>query len=134
MNMHAGVPAAGLDKSYGAFIGGEFLSVGSGSFPAINPATGAHLADIARCGAAEIDLAVKAAQAAFKSWSKTTYEQRSQLLFKLAESLEADLPRLAMIDATRHRPNPVRDHARSPLRHRAISLLCCRDHKLRGFR
>ena len=99
MNMHAGVPGTGLDKSYGAFIGGEFLSVGSSSFPAINPANGAHLADIARCGTAEIDLAVKAAQAAFKSWSKTTYEQRSQLLFKLAESLEADLPRLAMIDA-----------------------------------
>jgi hypothetical protein len=75
MNVHAGIPAADIEKSYGAFIGGEFLGVGSSSFPAVNPATGEHLSDIARCGAAEIDLAVKAAQTAFKSWSKTTYEQ-----------------------------------------------------------
>ncbi len=43
---------------------------------------------------------MKAAQTAFKSWSKTTYEQRSQLLYKLADAVEADLPRLAMIDAS----------------------------------
>jgi hypothetical protein len=33
MNVHAGIPAADIEKSYGAFIGGEFLGVGSSSFP-----------------------------------------------------------------------------------------------------
>ncbi|MDB5526987.1 MAG: aldehyde dehydrogenase [Devosia sp.] len=100
MNIQApGHPNPGLDRSYGPFIGGEFLDAGERTFPAVNPATGRHLADIARCGPREIDLAVKAARGAFKSWSTTGYEHRSTLLLKLADALEADLPRLAMIDA-----------------------------------
>jgi aldehyde dehydrogenase (NAD+) len=88
-----------IEKTYGAFIGGEFLPVSGQTFPAINPANGEHLADIARCGKEMIDKAVKAARSAFASWSKTGYEARSQLLFQLAASLEADAERLAQIDS-----------------------------------
>jgi aldehyde dehydrogenase (NAD+) len=99
MTIHPNIPSLSLERTYGAFIGGEFQPVSGETFPAINPSNGMHLADIARCGAAEIDLAVKAARKAFKTWSKTSYEERSRLLFQLADSLEADAARLAMIDA-----------------------------------
>lgn len=88
-----------IQKTYGAFIGGEFLPVSGETFAAINPANGEHLADIARCGKDVIDKAVKAARAAFASWSATSYESRSQLLFQLAASLEVDAERLAQIDS-----------------------------------
>jgi aldehyde dehydrogenase (NAD+) len=99
MSVSTELSSVRLDKRYGAFINGEFVAAAGETFPATNPATGQHLADIARCGAKEIDQAVKAAKAAFKAWSKTTYDERSRLLFKLAEVLEADSARLAMIDA-----------------------------------
>jgi acyl-CoA reductase-like NAD-dependent aldehyde dehydrogenase len=99
MNIRADVGSAGLEKRYGAFINGEFIEGPDRTFPAINPATGKHLADVARCGPREIDQAVKAAKAAFKTWSKTSYEERSRFLFKLADALDADASRLAMIDA-----------------------------------
>jgi aldehyde dehydrogenase (NAD+) len=88
-----------IEKAYGAFIAGEFLSASGETFPAINPATGEHLADIARCGKEHVDNAVKAARSAFTDWSRTNYETRSQLLFQLANSLEADAERLAQIDS-----------------------------------
>jgi aldehyde dehydrogenase (NAD+) len=69
----------GLEKKYGAFIGGEFKPVSGPTFPAKNPATGEHLADVARCGKEEIDAAVKAARAAFPAWSRTDYATRSEL-------------------------------------------------------
>ncbi|WP_224055344.1 aldehyde dehydrogenase family protein [Vibrio penaeicida] len=87
------------DKQYGAFIDGQFQPIAERTYAAINPATGAHLAQITRGGCAEIDQAVTAAKSAFISWSKTTYEERSKLLHKLADKLEENLPRLALIDA-----------------------------------
>ena len=88
-----------IDEAYGAFIGGRFLAPQGPTFPAIDPATGEHLADIARCGKDAIDQAVSAARAAFAEWSRTGYETRAQLLNALAASLEADGERLAQIDA-----------------------------------
>ncbi|MDM0035821.1 aldehyde dehydrogenase family protein [Variovorax sp. J22P271] len=88
-----------LDAHYGAFIGGAFRPASGPSFAATNAATGAHLASIARCGAAEIDEAVKAARAALPGWRATSYEERSALLLKLADALAADMPRLALVDA-----------------------------------
>jgi len=88
-----------LEKSYGAFIGGQFLPPAGQTFPAVNPATGEHLADIARCGKEHIDQAVRAARSAFAGWSTTSYETRSQVLLQLANSLEADGERLAQIDS-----------------------------------
>jgi aldehyde dehydrogenase (NAD+) len=89
----------GLEPQYGAFIGGKFQTVAGPTFQAKNPATGEHLADIARCGREQIDQAVLAARSAFKEWSRTSYEVRSALLMKLADSVEADVNRLAEIDA-----------------------------------
>jgi 4-(gamma-glutamylamino)butanal dehydrogenase len=55
-----------------AFIGGDFTDAASGeTFPAVSPATGTHLADVAACDEADVDRAVAAARASFESgaWS-----------------------------------------------------------------
>lgn len=84
---------------YGAFINNEFQPIQDKTFPAYDAGTGAHLADIARCGTAEIDLAVEAAQAALPSWKALSAEERSALLNKLADAVEANIKRLAFLDA-----------------------------------
>jgi len=89
-----------LEESYGAWIGGGFVhGAAAQRFAATNPATGAHLAWVARGGAAEVDAAVQAAQQALPGWRATQYEERSALLNRLADALERDLERLATIDA-----------------------------------
>jgi len=88
----------GLSKSYGVFIDNEFKSISGSSFPATAPATGAHLADIARCGEAEVNAAVASAKAAFPAWKAKTPEERAACLNALADAVEANSARLAMID------------------------------------
>ena len=89
----------GLKEYYGPFINNEFLPAQGQSFPAVNAGTGAQLSQLARAGKAEIDLAVQAAQKAFPGWKATMPEERCAMLLKLADAVEADLDRLAMIDA-----------------------------------
>jgi malonate-semialdehyde dehydrogenase (acetylating) / methylmalonate-semialdehyde dehydrogenase len=54
-----------------------------------NPATGEAVAEIPRTSPDEISAAVEAAHQAFPSWSKTPVIQRSKVLFKYRELLEA---------------------------------------------
>ncbi|MBB5223011.1 acyl-CoA reductase-like NAD-dependent aldehyde dehydrogenase [Amaricoccus macauensis] len=87
-----------LSASYGAFIDNAFRPISGATFPARNAATGAHLADIARCGAAEIDAAVASAKAAFPGWRAKTPEDRAACLNRLADAVERETPRLMMLD------------------------------------
>jgi aldehyde dehydrogenase (NAD+) len=86
-----------IDKSYGAYIGGAFVST-TETFPALNAATGEHLSNIARCTADDVNTAVTAAVTAFLKWRETTPEERSAMLLKLADRMEADIERLTAID------------------------------------
>ncbi len=88
-----------IGRNYTAYINGGFARQGGATFAALNPATGEHLADIARCGAADVAAAVEAARRAFPAWKATSYETRAALLNRLADALEQALPRLATIDA-----------------------------------
>lgn len=89
----------GLSESYGPFINNVFEPLRGASFPATDAGTGAHLADIARCGAAEVDRAVEAARAALPGWSALSAEERSAMLLRLADAVEANQERLAHVDA-----------------------------------
>ena len=64
--------AATLELRTQAFIDGAFVAARSGqTFATTNPATGAELAQVAACGAADVDAAVAAAKTAFEDgrWS-----------------------------------------------------------------
>jgi aldehyde dehydrogenase (NAD+) len=85
-------------------IGSEWREAVSGKrFPTINPATGDPLADVAEADAADIDLAVRAARAAFEGpWGKMSASERGRLLWKLGELVAKhteDLGRLETLDS-----------------------------------
>ncbi|WP_280449853.1 aldehyde dehydrogenase family protein [Nocardia brasiliensis] len=89
----------GLAPFYGAFIDGKFDTEAENHTAALDPATGAPLAEVARCTAADVDRAVAAAEAAFGPWSRTLPEERSRAIHHLADLIEADAERLAQIDS-----------------------------------
>ena len=71
-------------------IGGEFAD-GEGEPQAIlNPATGETIATLSEASKAQIDAAVKAAAKALPAWSRTTPAERSLMLLKLADRIEAE--------------------------------------------
>ncbi|MBS0613033.1 MAG: aldehyde dehydrogenase [Proteobacteria bacterium] len=89
----------GLDKHYGPFIDNRFATGSGERFDARDPATGELLATLTECGAAEVDAAVAAARAAQPGWAATPIEERSRLLWTLADRLAGDMTRRAHIDA-----------------------------------
>ncbi len=86
-------------SAYKLLINGEWRDGHSGkTFESINPATGEKLADIAEADAEDVDLAVKGAQEAFKTWRKTTPQERQTILHKIADLMEENIDRLAMLE------------------------------------
>src|SRR5262245_17366743 len=70
-------------------IGGEWVSAASGeTIDVINPATTEVLARIPRGAAADVDNAVRAAEAAFPAWRDTPPPARAALLTRWAELIE----------------------------------------------
>src|SRR3569623_1418294 len=65
----------------------------------LNPKTGQLIEAIPEASAAQIDAAVNAAEAAFKTWSRTTPAQRSSYLMKIAAVIEADAQGFAALEA-----------------------------------
>jgi acyl-CoA reductase-like NAD-dependent aldehyde dehydrogenase len=81
-------------------IGGAPRSPASGQFmPTLDPAEETPIADFARGDAADVDAAVRAADAAFRGdWAKITPQQRGRLLNKLADLVEARREDIALLE------------------------------------
>src|SRR5690606_35151080 len=93
--------ADGLKIQTQSFIGGAFRPALSGqTLPTINPATGAVLAEIAACGAEDVDLAVQSAREAFEDgrWSRLHPRERKETLLRLAALMERDRRALAVLE------------------------------------
>ena len=84
-----------------ALIAGERVAPGD-VFEDVDPATGNVLAEVARCGAAEIDGAVAAAREAFaRDWSGRSPSARADVLQRIAELIRKhheELVRLESLD------------------------------------
>src|SRR6187402_3770034 len=84
------------------FINGEFVDAVSGkTFNTINPATGEVIAGIAEGGKEDVDLAVKAARAAFNDgseWRKMSTTDRTRVLLKLADLIRANQQELSELE------------------------------------
>ncbi len=77
-------------KTYQQFIGGEFVDSASGrTMDVINPADDRVIAKVPASDTEDVDRAVDAAATAFGSWQHSTPQDRSLLLLKLADALEA---------------------------------------------
>ncbi len=60
-----------------------------------NPSNGEIYGQIPNSDAQDVELAYKSAKNAFPSWSETTIDERSRILIKISELLEANLQRFA---------------------------------------
>jgi aldehyde dehydrogenase (NAD+)/betaine-aldehyde dehydrogenase len=82
-----------------ALIGGE-QTRSTRTFEDLDPATGEPLAEVARCGPAEIDQAVAASRAAFeRDWSRRPPAERADVLQRIAELIRRDADELARIES-----------------------------------
>ncbi|WP_170775592.1 aldehyde dehydrogenase [Ruegeria lacuscaerulensis] len=94
--------AAGLDLPTGAFIDGSFRPAISGkTFTSTNPATGETLAEIAACGAEDVDFAVEKARDAFDDgrWSKLHPSERKDILIRLCKLMTRNARELAVMES-----------------------------------
>ena len=94
------VPELGLPDKFGLFIDGEFVEPTKGEyFDNPSPVDGEVFIKAARGTAADIDKAVDAAHKAFDTkWSQTSVTERSNMLLKIADIIEANADRLAKIE------------------------------------
>ncbi|MFA4929145.1 MAG: aldehyde dehydrogenase family protein [Patulibacter sp.] len=93
--------------AYGQLIAGEERAA-SDRFAAIDPSTGRPWAELAQGTVADVDQAVAAARTAFRSWRRTTPAERQELLWRMADAIEADAPRWAQLLATEN-GRPIRE-------------------------
>ncbi|TWC29613.1 aminobutyraldehyde dehydrogenase [Pseudomonas sp. SJZ079] len=80
-------------------INGQLLAGAGASLPVLNPALGAPLLQVNEASAEQVDAAVCAAEAAFASWSQTAPKDRSLLLLRLADKIEAHAEELAKLES-----------------------------------
>ncbi len=94
-----GTPGAvvSFKPRYGNFIGGEFVAPVNGEyFTNTSPVNGEVIAEFPRSSAADIDKALDAAHAAADAWGKTSVQDRSLVLLKIADRIEQNLEILAV--------------------------------------
>lgn len=90
--------ATGTPSTTHSFVAGEDLPAAD-SFDNVDPADGSVIGGVGRGGAREVDAAVQAAAAVQRSWARTTPEQRSTVLTRLADLLDRDRERLARLES-----------------------------------
>ncbi len=94
---------------YDNFIGGKFVAPVEGEyFDVITPITGKPYTKAARSGAKDIERALDAAHAAADNWGRTSPTERSNILLKIADRLEANLELLAYAE-TVDNGKPIRE-------------------------
>ncbi len=82
------------------FIDGRFLPATSGrTLECVEPATGKVYATLPDSDRADIDAAVASAQKAFPTWSRTPAAERSRILLRVADLIDANLDRLARAES-----------------------------------
>jgi malonate-semialdehyde dehydrogenase (acetylating)/methylmalonate-semialdehyde dehydrogenase len=115
------------------FIGGKWIAVeGVDTAPVHNPSTEEVIARTPLCGLKEVDEAVVAAQAAFKSWSRTSPIVRAGILFRFRQLLESHFEELAEL-VTREN-GKTRDEARGDVRRgiEVVEFACGIPQMLKG--
>lgn len=94
---------------YDNFIGGKWVPPVEGRyFDDPSPITGKKLCEVPRSSAADIELALDAAHKAKETWSKTSVQERSLILNRIADKIESNLDLLALVE-TLDNGKPIRE-------------------------
>ncbi|MEZ0233155.1 MAG: aldehyde dehydrogenase [Methylophilaceae bacterium] len=93
----------GVDIPYKAkydnYIGGEWVApVDDRYFDNISPITGKVFCRVARSNEKDVNVALDAAHAAKEAWGKTSTTERSNILLKIADAMEANLEKIAIAE------------------------------------
>ena len=80
-------------------INGQLVTGEGPAQPVLNPSLGEVLVEINEATEAQVDAAVRAADNAFAEWSQTAPKDRSLLLLKLADAIEAHGEELAKLES-----------------------------------
>ena len=70
--------------------------------PVFNPATGEQQAELTLASVEDVDLAVQTAKAAFERWGQSSLSQRTKVLFKFRELVNANVQKLAEAISDEH--------------------------------
>lgn len=82
------------------FINGEFVpSIAGKKFDLYNPATEKLAASVYEAGVEDVDVAVKAAKAAFPAWAALGAAERAGYLNKLADAIDANIDEIGYLEA-----------------------------------
>ena len=96
---------------YGNYINGKFVEPKSGKyFDNPSPITNETICSVARSNEQDVEAALDAAHAAFPKWGKTSITERSIMLNKIADVLEANAQLLATAE-TMDNGKPIRETA-----------------------
>lgn len=94
---------------YDNFIGGQWLApVRRQYVDNLSPITGKPLCQVPRSTVEDLDLALDAAHKARSQWGETAIAERSQILLRIADRMEANLERLAQAE-TWDNGKPIRE-------------------------
>ena len=88
--------------NYKLWIDGKWEDTKGGKMMSIeNPATGKNIAEVVDASREDVDRAVQTAKRAFYDgrWSKKTPSERSKIIWKLADLMEANAERLAKVES-----------------------------------
>ncbi|MCF6220065.1 MAG: aldehyde dehydrogenase family protein [Robiginitomaculum sp.] len=86
-------------KNFDLFIGGKWVKASGKPFAAHNPANGAKLAMVSQASKADVNKAVKAAQAAGAGWRALSGHARAKYLYALARLVQKHARVLAVLES-----------------------------------
>ncbi|MEH6595730.1 MAG: aldehyde dehydrogenase family protein [Colwellia polaris] len=106
---------------YENFINGQWVAPVKGNyFTNTTPVTGEVICEIPRSSSEDIELALDAAHGAKEAWGKTSVQDRSRVLLKIADRIEENLEKIAVAE-TWDNGKPVRETL-------AADIPLCADH------
>ncbi|MBV9816896.1 MAG: aldehyde dehydrogenase [Solirubrobacterales bacterium] len=93
---------SGPPRRYQMYVDGEWVDARSGeTFESVDPFTGAVWAEIPRAGAADVDVAVRAARRAFDEgpWGRTTATERARMMRRLGDLIAERARDVAVVES-----------------------------------
>ena len=106
-----GQPGAQMnyEPRYDHWIGGEYVAPAQGRyFDNPTPVTGETFCEVARGTAEDVERALDAAHGAAPAWGRTSAADRANVLNRIADRMEANLPALAVAE-TWENGKPIRE-------------------------
>ncbi len=116
----------GVEVDLRHWIGGERVA-SEATFEDVSPIDESVIAHVAAGGAAEVDAAVTAAREAFPAWAAMPVSERSDVLRRVAEGVEARVEDLAVVE-TRDNGSLLRSHRRGVMPRVAMNFRAFADY------